>query len=236
MPIQPRPARSSRHDGRGGRAWLVLLATLALAACTAGPAATRAPGTGAPEASQGAAAAAPDASADPAAGNPGSAPAELPAPEQGEVPAPETTPVLTGSLTVGQPTAPVSGTLAAGGGTFEADGLTLVAPAGAFAVDTSVAVTSAPAALADPAAYGGAVVAATPLYTIETGSAEPGLPVTVTLALTGGSPSRRARWRWPSTTTMPRGSCRRSPRYAPTGRRSRRWPRTSRRSSERSST
>ena len=195
MHARSRSARASRPGAAGGRPWLAVLTLIvaaSLAACGAGPAASTgldgasggpSAGTTATPGTPGATGPRVELPADAADGDPGSLPGELPAPEPGDLPGPETTAVLAGTLGIGQATSPTTGTLGAGGGALEAGGLTLDAPAGAFASDVAVSVAQAPVTLADTAAYGGAVRPVTPLYTIDTGANEPDLPVTVTLVM-----------------------------------------------------
>ncbi len=121
--------------------------------------------------------------------NPGALGGFLPDPEPGLIPGPETTPVLTGSLPLGAPSAsPVEGSIPAAGGTFQATfaesqgSVSFEAPAQAFAADAQVSVAETPIGALDPDAYGGILKPVTPLYTIDVGANEPLLPVTVTLA------------------------------------------------------
>ena len=121
--------------------------------------------------------------------NPGQVGDFLPDPETGPLPDPETTPVLTGSLALGRPAASVmKGSIATGGGRFSAtfgDGtISFEAPDSAFATAAQISVSETPIGDLDPAAYGGILAPVTPLYTIEVGSNEPALPVTVNLTYT----------------------------------------------------
>lgn len=126
---------------------------------------------------------------DGSAGNPDEIGAFLPDPEAEPLPAPETTPVLGGALSLSGPSgSPWDGTISATGGTLDATfaapaagAISLEVPAGAFAADTAVTIsTSAIGALA-AGAYGGVIRPVTPLYTIDLGVGEPLLPLTVTL-------------------------------------------------------
>ena len=105
------------------------------------------------------------------------------------MPAPETTPVLGGTLSIGElDSSPWSGTISGTGGTLDATfvspaagTISLEVPAAAFAADTVVTISASAIGALATGAYGGVIRPVTPLYTIELGADEPLLPVTVSL-------------------------------------------------------
>jgi hypothetical protein len=123
------------------------------------------------------------------AGSPGEIGGFLPDPGAEPPPAPETTPVLSGTLALGAPSgSPWGGTISAAGGTLvatfvgpAAGTILLEAPASAFAADTPVSISASAIGPLAVGAYGGVIRPVTPLYAIELGADDPLLPVTVSL-------------------------------------------------------
>lgn len=142
---------------------LALACVLLVAAC-GGP--SPAPSGSVPGGSTGPDAGTPQPqSIDPAAGVP-EEDVVLPAPEKGDVPAEATTPVVTGTLDVQAPGAPVTATVAAAGGTVEAGPLAITFPADALADGTAVSIQASPVSGAGGGAWGGAVRPVSDLFTV----------------------------------------------------------------------
>lgn len=163
-----------------GRAAILAAIMILVAGCVPssnlpGPASTDAPGVSADPATGAPA-------ADPVADSgPGDEDTPLPAPEEGDLPAVEPTPLLVGRLVLGAAEAPSRTIVGADGGTVSVLGLELAVPDGALAGDTGFTVSTVAVNGVSAGGWGGALTPLTPLYSIDNGEAPLSAPVTVTM-------------------------------------------------------
>ena len=89
---------------------------------------------------------------------------DLPSPEQGDVPAQDESPAVSGQLVMGEPSDVGSQTIGTAGGELAAGGFKISVPADALSGDTTFNVMSAPITGND---FGNLITPLTPLYTVD---------------------------------------------------------------------